>query len=211
MYWQVDPEIKVDDIAFTAEVLSDLEENYCVDLDQIYVTGKSQGGGMAGDLACDSEMSTRFAAFAPVSGAFYIDTDETCDDVEEDIPIPCNPGRNDVPILEFHGLADDTIEYDGGPRGGDCLPAISYWVEQWAARNGLSTDGTTTQLADDTPTTKIIVYGSGEQEGLVQHIYAESVAHEWPSTTINDDNEDGQVAEFDATPIILDFFDQYTL
>ncbi|KAK0630678.1 Alpha/Beta hydrolase protein [Bombardia bombarda] len=135
--WQGVPHVTTDDLAFTAAILDQLQHDYCVDASRIFATGKSQGGGFVGQhLACDPTLSQRIAAFAPVSGAFYID-DEECSSPSTIEIKPCSPGRDDVPMLEFHGGADDTIPYFGGPRRGACLPGIPHWIEAWAGRDGL--------------------------------------------------------------------------
>lgn len=92
-----------------------------------------------GRLACDATLSARIAAFAPVSGAYYIDaltTDAECADPAA-VDIPCDAGRSGIPIMAFHGGADPTIDYEGGLRT-YCLPAVRHWAEAWADRNGLN-------------------------------------------------------------------------
>jgi poly(3-hydroxybutyrate) depolymerase len=66
-----------DDITFTMEILDELEQNFCVDTSRIYASGKSEGGGFAGMLACNETSTARIAAFAPVSGAFYPGTSKS--------------------------------------------------------------------------------------------------------------------------------------
>jgi len=63
-----------------------------------FPTGKSDSGGFAALLAC--EAADRFAAIAPVAGAFY--------------PVSggCRPVRP-VSILEFHGTADSDVPITG--------------------------------------------------------------------------------------------------
>lgn len=211
-YWSVDPGIDADDVAFTTSILEELKETYCLDQKRFFATGKSQGGGIAGStLACDENLSTVFAAFAPVSGAFYTDlTDsgETCEAPYE-FEIPCNPGRNDVAMLEFHGQVDDTASYYGEERRNQCLPSIRHWVEKWALLDGLSADGVTEPLGDS-DTSFIVRFGTGDSYGLVSHVFDRELGHDWPSKTPNSDNG-GDVAPFDATPIILGFFDAHPL
>jgi polyhydroxybutyrate depolymerase len=60
-----------DDITFTMDIMYELEQRLCVDTSRFYATGKSEGGGFAGMLACNETSAARIAAFAPVSGAFY--------------------------------------------------------------------------------------------------------------------------------------------
>ncbi|KAG9253079.1 carbohydrate esterase family 1 protein [Emericellopsis atlantica] len=208
-YWSVDPGIDADDKSFTRDILTAMKETYCIDTDAVHATGKSQGGGIVGStLACDADLAHTFAAFAPVSGSFYTDVD-VCEPPYE-FEIPCDPHRHDVPMLEFHGGQDTTVAYSGASRRGVCLPNIPYWVEQWAVNDGISHEVETTPLAADTPNTYITRYGRGRKKGLVTHVLAENIAHDWPSTRTNSDNE-GAVAEFDATPLILHFFDEHPL
>ncbi|KAK3333447.1 ferulic acid esterase [Cercophora scortea] len=162
--WEGVPLVTTDDRGFTAAILDTLEREHCIDTARIYATGKSQGGGLVGQLACDPVLSKRIAAFAPVAGAFYIDHNNLTHRANhsnnlviadgdskqqrqnqkkltrcapEEMEIPCTPGRRKIPIIEFQGGADQIIPYGGGPRRRGCLPAIPHWVRGWAARNGL--------------------------------------------------------------------------
>lgn len=166
------PNVTTDDIAFTSEILDQLESQYCIDTNRIYATGKSQGGGFVGVLACDAQMSRRIAAFAPVSGAFYqTNFGTTCN--PNTVPIaPCSPGRRDIPILNFHGLVDNTIAYYGGLRRRACLPAIPYWCQTWAENDGLALVNTSSGVpgALDGSTAVKYEWGDGLRQGLVTHI-----------------------------------------
>jgi poly(3-hydroxybutyrate) depolymerase len=126
-----------------------------------------------GVLACDGSMSQRIAAFAPVSGAFYItESGKACKPETMELR-PCSPGRADVPVLAFHGLADDTIPYEGGPRKGECLPAIPHWVQAWAERDGLGTGNETSAVPGAAEGSSAVRYefgGAGSQKGLVTHV-----------------------------------------
>lgn len=206
--WQGAPGVTTDDLGFTTAILDHIESTYCVDKSHIFATGKSQGGGFCGQLACNADLSKRIAAFAPVSGAFYISGAKTCD--PDTVKIPCSPGRAKIPFLEFHGGIDDTIAYDGGKRKGACLPSIPHYIREWAARDGLGTKNTTSKVSDDTVRCS---FGSGSDEGLVQHVFDKNIGHDWPSTSSNSDNSrDGhEPATYNATPIILDFFSKYSL
>jgi poly(3-hydroxybutyrate) depolymerase len=146
--WQGDPASSgVDDLDFVSSMIAHFNDRYCIDTSRIYAAGKSNGGGFTGGyLACDPSLSQQIAAFAPVSGAFYVpgSTEDDCDPAT--IAIQCNPGRKLVPVLEFHGDADDTIAYAGGLRRGECLPSVLHWVEEWSKREGFGLNNKTTQL-----------------------------------------------------------------
>lgn len=202
--WQGVPDVEVNDVQFTTDILNHLEATYCIDTSRIFATGKSDGGGFCNVLACDADLSKRIAAFAPVSGAFYIDT-SPCR--ASTVKIPCNAGRTNIPFLEFHGGNDTTIAYKGGARKGECLPTIPHFIQEWAVRDGLGSKNTSSSVAADTTLYK---FGS---DGLVRHIYNSVIGHDWPSTQLNEDNKRNghHVASFNATPIILDFFNSHSL
>lgn len=205
--WQGVPNVTINDVQFTTDILNYVEKNYNVDRRRIYATGKSDGAGFCNVLACDAGLSQRIAAFAPVSGAFYVNTTPCHADT---VQIPCNPGRRNIPFLEFHGGNDTTISYNGGDRKNQCLPTIPHFIQQWAIRDGLGSQNTSKHLA---PNTTLYSFGHGAHAGLVEHIFDAAIGHDWPSTVPNDDNTKAghHVASFNATPIILDFFHKYQL
>lgn len=117
----------IDDVAFTDDLLALIDAEFCVDADRVFVTGHSNGGGMTGLLAC--RRAGVFAAFAPVSGAFYAVTGG------------CSPDRS-APMFEIHGVKDPVVPYLGSDR----FPAIADWLADWAVRNGCSGSTTTGEL-----------------------------------------------------------------
>ncbi|KAJ9136763.1 Feruloyl esterase B [Pleurostoma richardsiae] len=207
--WEGVPNVTTKDTQFVTKILNEVEKEYCIDHSRIFATGKSQGGGFVGVLACDSALSTRIAAFAPVSGAYYVSNVSVCDPAT--VKIPCDPGRKHVPVLAFHGGADGTISIDGGPRKGGCLPTIEHWVNEWAIRDALGTKNTSVSL---TEAATEHVFGAGDERSLVTFVYdGDKVDHSWPYTGDNPDNlqhGDGP-ASFNATPVILDFFKEHPL
>jgi poly(3-hydroxybutyrate) depolymerase len=163
-----------DDLLFTADILNQLERDYPVDTQRIYATGKSDGASFTNTLACDFRLSRRIAAFAPVSGAYYVDSEE-CD--AETVLSYCNPGRSTIPIIEFHGKADEVVAFNGGERNGHCLPSIPQFMRNWAMRNSLGLKNTITQTRRDTFVTK---YGSDFDYGLVTLVVDNAIGHDWP-------------------------------
>lgn len=182
--------------------MDEVENLYCIDQGRVWTTGKSDGAGFCNILACDPDLSVRFAVFAPVSGAYYIDN-STCD--PDTIPIPCSPGRKNIPLLAFHGGKDTTIACNGGARKGQCLPSIPHFIQEWAARDNLAASNVTEPLAKNT-----VVYNFGD--GLVELVYDSVIGHDWPSTVRNADNSvhGHHPASFNATPIIMDFFQAHS-
>lgn len=202
--WQGDPNSQgINDISFTLQMLDHFEDHYCIDRTRVYAAGKSNGGGLTNLLACDPTASKRFAAFAPVAGAYYQNvTEDNCR--PNTVKIQCNPGRTPIPMLAFHGTADETIQYAGGGRRGKCLPSVPHFVREWAGRDDLGGKNETT-TADGG---KVEVSRFGDH-GEVVHYRIEGLGHAWPSTEPNSDNPAGTYV--DATPLIMGFFDQWTL
>ncbi|KAK8009866.1 hypothetical protein PG990_008831 [Apiospora arundinis] len=212
--WQVAPGAEhTDDLGFTADVLDALEAKLCVDKRRVYATGKSQGGGFTGQtLACDaSGVGARFAAFAPVAGAYYIlDTPEAKCKPEDRVAIPCATKRKDTPILAFHGGADETIPYHGQWRKktNSCLPDIRHWAREWAVtRDGLKGTQTNTTI----PKSQHGVRSAWRDERVVLVYAGDEVGHDWPSTSENSDNKGGARAAFNASDEIIQWFGKWKL
>lgn len=155
----------VDDVAFTGDLLDQLERELCVDTRRVYATGKSNGAGLTGLLAC--RMSDRIAAIAPVAGAFYPGTREDCE--------PERP----VPVIEFHGTHDATIPYAGDADRD--LPAIPDWVRGWADRNGCA--GTTTSRRIEPDITVFRSHGC-DRGAEVRHVAVDGGGHTWPGADV---------------------------
>ncbi|HEY4419419.1 MAG TPA: PHB depolymerase family esterase [Pseudonocardia sp.] len=181
----------VDDVAFTGDLLDSLEKTLCVDQRRVYATGKSNGAGFTGVLAC--RMADRFAAIAPVAGAFY---GQTGDD--------CHPSRP-VPVIEFHGTADATIPY-GGAADRD-LPAIKDWVAAWAGRDGCSAKPVEKSLGADVTESRWTGCDRGAE---VRHVAVEGGGHTWPGA---DSYSGGGVTTqtIEAHELIWQFFSRFRL
>ncbi|KAI4845626.1 hypothetical protein E4T44_05511 [Aureobasidium sp. EXF-8845] len=202
--WEGDPDTAgggYDDLTFTNDLLDYISTHYCIDQSRMLAAGFSNGGGFVGTLACDPTLSKRFSTFAANSGAEYTNTTGTCNPpsvLTNTIVQPvCAPGRSNLPMIEFHGDADGTIPYPGGPRRGYCLPTVPHWVTDWALRDGLSSSNVTTSLANGN-VTKYEFGASKGVQGLVTHYKIAGWGHSWVSINAG--------APIDATPIIMDFF-----
>ena len=99
-----------------------------VDPGRIMASGFSQGASMVWFLAC--RMPTRFAAFAPIAGAFWE-------------PLPPGCAGPHPPLIHVHGLADATVPLAGralraGYRQGDVFKSLAILAPggctaRWAA------------------------------------------------------------------------------
>ena len=111
-----------DDVGFLLAILNDLHNT--IDPAQVFVTGFSNGAGMAFRFA--AEQADRVAAVAPVAGHYWI--------VD---PKPVRP----VPTIYLVGDADPLIPLNGGsaktPWGKvEDRPAVADTLNRWAAAIG---------------------------------------------------------------------------
>lgn len=190
-HWQGAPySIKdVDDVSFTLKLLGHMIDTHRIDESRIYASGMSNGGGFMGVLACDSEASKRFAAFAAHSGAFY-PTNKTC-----------APGRNIVPFLEIHGDEDQTIPYDGGVRRKTTLPSIPEYVKRWAKHAELNLEPIETPLETHENKEWEYAMDDGGQLGVVTHVMIRGLGHHW-AVDFNG---------FSSSPYILNWLRKWSL
>ncbi|WP_298919494.1 prolyl oligopeptidase family serine peptidase [uncultured Roseobacter sp.] len=87
-----------EEFAYFDAVLADATRRFAVDDTRVMATGFSAGGMMTWNLAC--ARSDRFAAFAPISGTFWLTPPETC----------AGPVAN---VIHIHGDADRTVPLTG--------------------------------------------------------------------------------------------------
>jgi polyhydroxybutyrate depolymerase len=149
---------KPDDVRFMAELIDQVSALTSVDRQRVYATGFSGGGRMVSQLACD--LSDRIAAIAAIGGIRF--------------PGPCSNARP-LPILAFHGTADDTNPYTGGGRpywGTGVEPAIAGWAEH----NRCPTRSERS-LA---PSTQAISYAGAGCGAEVVLVRLDGFGHSWP-------------------------------
>ncbi|KAG6005767.1 hypothetical protein E4U21_007718 [Claviceps maximensis] len=169
--WQGAPyaDSKVNDVAFTMDLISRIKNDFCIDESRVYATGHSNGGGFCNLLACSRDAGPRFAAFAPISGAFY--TEFHSDD-------ECHAASLPRPMLEVHGTADQRIPYEGRLAGGHGpLVSIPAWLLGWASRNGCGAR-VTTDLSRGVLDYRYECRGVAD---ALEHIKVAGMGHAWPA------------------------------
>jgi polyhydroxybutyrate depolymerase len=163
-------EHQVDDVGFTRALLDDLAKVLAVDAKRVFATGMSNGAVMVYRLA--SELSDRIAAIAPVAGPLGTDT--------------CHPQRP-VPVLHFHGTADEFAPIQGGTgprsRSGTDFYSVEHSVRCWVRANGCTDEPVTEELPDtanDGTTVTRQTYGGGRGGAEVVLVVIEGGGHTWP-------------------------------
>lgn len=119
----------IDDVGFIRTLIEQIQQEFLIDPNKIFITGHSNGGMMAYRLG--SELSDIVAAIAPVAGS--IGGKATEDSEVWTIPEPSFP----ISVLAIHGLLDENVAYDGGQGNKtsgtrsdiSVNDSIDFWVE----------------------------------------------------------------------------------
>jgi polyhydroxybutyrate depolymerase len=191
-HWNANWATGVDDIGFINALLDTISANYSVNQDRIYSTGMSNGGFMSLTLA--GQLDNRIAAVASVTGTMSV------------IQVPANTVTRPVPVMQIHGDADPTVNYNGDAYFLSVDSVINYWVDHnncnptpvfTALANTNTTDGCTAEKYE---------YLGGDNGSEVVHYKILGGAHTWPdaSVTIGVTNRD-----FNACKVIWEFFSRY--
>ena len=118
--------INENDVYFAEQLISDISNEYNVDLSRVYATGYSNGGMMAYGLACSR--GDLIAAAGIMSGIML---QGTCDVNEY------------TSIIHFHGIADDVLPYEGNQDFQSVADVVKFWLNH---NNILSSSLETTEL-----------------------------------------------------------------
>ncbi len=175
-----------DDVEFLRALIARLDADLCIDPDRTYVTGYSNGGGMALRLAC--EMPNTIAAVAAVASQYV-----SCD--------------ADVPLIAFHGTSDLSLPFEGGAEPdtpGVTLVPVRRAVSEWARQLGC--DGLA-QISVPSTEVEISTYQRcrhGTGAALLYTILRGG--HTWPGAVPLPDIDGRTTQQIDATTTIWDFF-----
>lgn len=198
----------VDDVGFISKMIDKLKEDFNIDSSRIYATGMSNGATMVYRLAC--QLSDKIAAFAPVAG--------------NQLDITCNPERA-VPIMHFHGLADNFATFDGKVLEDQRKP-IPELILEWAERNGCSQAPV---MSYPVQGVACKTYGACSEDTEIVLCTIEEAGHTWPGqgvymgARVCEANPDGllckklqetygrQRYDFSANDAMWEFFKRHAL
>lgn len=191
-HWNANWATGVDDIGFINALLDTVSLGYTVNQDRIYSTGMSNGGFMSLTLA--GQLDNRIAAVASVTGTMSV------------LQIPANTVTRPVPVMQIHGTADSTVNYNGDANFLSVADVLSYWV----GHNNCNATPVFTAITDsntgDGCTAELYEYLGGDNGSEVIHYKIIGGAHTWPDApiTIGVTNRD-----FNASKVIWEFFSKY--
>lgn len=163
----------LNDVAFLRQVIGQVKQRANIDSDRVFVTGISNGGGMAQRMACEAADLVR--AVAAVS--FPLNNNA-----------PCNPAKP-IGVTEIAGTADSTIAYAGSSPPLPGLPntlagvplgvqSAAASLEEWKRINGCTDAFTQTQLHPEVSAVEYGVCNSGVKVGLVTIVGGKHVLYQ---------------------------------
>ncbi len=182
----------IDDVGYTEALLDELSTEYNINQKRVYSTGMSNGGFMSYRLAC--ELSNRIAAIASVTGSMTTGTTNSCS--------PSHP----TPILEIHGTADPTVDYNGSPIATSIPDVLNYWTNYNNTNSTASSNNIPDIDPNDGSTVEHIVYTDGDNGVNVEHFKVIGGDHTWPGNNFIPANQD-----IDASKEIWEFLKKYDI
>jgi polyhydroxybutyrate depolymerase len=107
---------KADDVDYIDMLINHFLNRFNVNISRIYVCGISGGACMTYRLG--AELTSKIAAISPVAGTIggIWDVSEPDDTIE---PYIIQKPSMPLPVIIFHGTADEAVMYDGGWRYAD--------------------------------------------------------------------------------------------
>jgi polyhydroxybutyrate depolymerase len=190
----------IDDVGFLDQMIERLGNRLAVDPQRIYMIGESNGAMLTYLYA--SRHPTRLAAAGVSAGT--TGGIRGLDDELVRIPPPDSP----VPLIAFHGLADDRVPFAG--RDDRTILPVEEGLERWAEANGCETDPTIEDQHEGT--VHHHVWNQGSACTPVELYTLEGWPHQWPGErfTRNLEGEEGSaLSGFDAAGVAWGFFEGY--
>jgi polyhydroxybutyrate depolymerase len=147
-----------DDVEYTRRLLDQLQAQMNIDTARIFVTGYSNGGGMAHRVAC--ELPDRITAIGVVAAGHFNDD-------------PCGPDQP-VPVYAIHGRIDGIIPY----AGNETTMPIPDWALQWTQRN--QCDEVPVEEPSNDSETTIITWDDCANNATVTLMTIDDLGHDYP-------------------------------
>ena len=184
----------VNDVGFVSHIIDEVSSIYSVDLERVYVTGFSNGGYLAYEIAC--LLSNKIAGIGSVAGHMFIDTYNYCD--------PSHP----TPLINIHGTEDF---YDG---------IAGYYLDQnlsnryWTEYNNTDPDPVITYIENtntqDGSTVELHSWLNGDNGISLVHYKVIGGGHSYPN--LNPSSSKGyENGDIDSNSEIWNFLSRYDI
>lgn len=178
------------DTEFLSDLVDTLRQRYSMN-NCLFSMGMSQGGFMSYKFACEFPKS--ITAIASVTGTMTSLLQLTCDP------------SNAMPVMHFHGTADQVVPYTGTFG----IPPIEETIQWWVNENNCSATPAFTSMPDIDPndgsTAELYHYTECNEDSEVIFYKIIGGGHSWPGAfpipSFGSTNQD-----VDASELIGDFF-----
>jgi polyhydroxybutyrate depolymerase len=181
------------DVDFISHLIDTIRNNFSCN-NCLFVTGMSQGGFLTYKLAC--ALPQVIKAIGVVSG-----------NMSQSLQNSCNVAAG-LPVLHFHGNADQLVNYNGTTGIPPVLTTINWWVTKNACNTNVLFNALPDINVSDNCTVEKYYYGSGTAGSNVTFYKILNGGHTWPGASpipaFGPTNLD-----INASQIIGDFFNQF--
>lgn len=161
------------DVGFISHLIIDIQNNFSIDSQNIFIAGYSNGSMMAYRIA--AELSGKIAAVACVSGQM-VDTS-------------CYPEKP-VPIMHIHGDSDMAVPHTGTTQFGFQLAALDDVMKKWLQWNNCSTVPSVLKYSPELTALK------WEGDAEVRLYLLHGHGHDWPTNERNNWDATDYIWEF---------------
>lgn len=181
------------DVTFLENLVDTIRARYSTN-NCLFSMGMSQGGFLSYKLACD--LSSQITAIAVVTGNMITPWLNTCN------------VSDGMPVMHFHGTADEVVPYNGTFG----IPPVEEAIAWWAAENMCDNPPFITPLPDisqgDNSTVHEFIYSGCDYNSEIILYKVIDGGHSWPGAipipTLGNTNQD-----IDASALIGDFFQNH--
>ena len=177
--------ITKNDMYFVEQLISDISNEYNIDVSRVYACGYSNGGMMAYGLACSR--GDLIAAAGIMSGIMLRGT---CDNNEY------------TSIIHFHGMAEDVLPYDGNENSQSVSDVVNFWLNH----NNIPASSLVKKELNNGDVLRYEYTGGNENTSVV--LYAIKREHDKPGGHVWFSDA---IDEVHPNQILWDFLSQYSL
>lgn len=195
----------IDDVGFIVNLTTELQREYNIDSERVYLCGFSNGSFLTQKIAFEN--NSQFAAIGTLGGT-----------MSESQFSSGNPGRA-IPMIYVFGTDDPLVPYEGGfvsdnqnlePVVG-VVDAVNFWRDNNATQNALSPVNVANSNTSDNSSVTIYEYTDGNCESAVKYYEVTGGGHTWPGVTVPNAELGETNLDILASRELWDFFSQFTL
>ncbi len=189
----------VDDAGFIIAVIDDVVRRFGGDPKRVYLTGMSNGAMMAYRVA--AEHPEKIAAIAAVSGTLEVDPKSI---------------RGPVPVLHFHGTADEHVPFEGGHGSKSLVDvrfrSVSDTVGAWIGVNHAAVQPVIERMPDRTDDGMYVTRETHPAPGTGADVVLYVIhggGHAWPGSTRSVRKAGEATRDIDADDVMWEFFSRH--